>query len=236
MRRNGIGGAIWSGAKAGARHGYYSYRAGRLEEKAKRFREKARGNPSSGRIPGKALEIRYLRSDGKRYFHPFEHHVRMIANRNGSVTLRGSRRVWADDGEAGFWERYGHHGRHGAMRNARKRSIPRHRRRYSSGGNNLLLYAGLALLLYPLLTRSAQAAVSTGGQEIIPQPGASVWYSDPYQGGDGSYFTGSLPPGAAPPWRLASATEIGGMTAGLVSGYLADMGGGLVASAPGFLT
>lgn len=98
-----------------------------------------------------------------------------------------------------------------------------------------LLYAGAALLLYPLLSRS-WGAVSTGGQPIIPQPGETVWYSDPYQGGGGEYFTGSLPPGASPPWRIASATEVGSMQAGLLSGYLADSGGGLIAPAPGFTT
>lgn len=248
VRRNGIGGAIWKGAKAG----YHYYRAGRLEEAAKRHRAKAVLNPwdvgervefrSSRRrvklpahrhlnprrvIPGRALEIRYLRSDGKRYFHPFEHPVKMYANQDGSVTLRGAKRIHADDREAGFWERYGH-GRHGT--NVRKR------RRQSSGGyGNLWLYAGLALILYPMLSRS-WGAVSTGGQMILPQPGDSIWYSDPYQGGGGEFFVGSLPPGASPPWRLASTTEIGAMQSGLLSGSLAQAGGGLVAPAPGFTT
>lgn len=222
VRRNGIGGAIWKGAKAG----YHYYRAGRLEEAAKRHRAKAVLNPRRV-IPGRALEIRYLRSDGKRYFHPFEHPVKMYANQDGSVTLRGAKRIHADDREAGFWERYGH-GRHGT--NVRKR------RRQSSGGyGNLWLYAGLALILYPMLSRS-WGAVSTGGQMILPQSGESIWYSDPYQGGGGEFFVGSLPPGASPPWRLASTTEIGAMQSGLLSGSLAQAGGGLVAPAPGFIT
>lgn len=225
-RRNGIGASIWKGAKAG----YHHYRAGRLEEAAKRHRAKATLNPRRT-IPGRALEIRYLRSDGKRYFHPFETNVRMIANRDGSVTLRGAKRIHADDREPMFWERYGH-GRHGKVRNPRRK-----RRRSYSGKSDwsLLLYAGAALLLYPMLSRS-WGAVSTGGQPIIPQPGETVWYSDPYQGGGGEYFTGSLPPGASPPWRIASATEVGSMQAGLLSGYLADSGGGLIAPAPGFTT
>lgn len=254
-RRNGLGSALWKGAKAG----YHSYRATRLEEAAKRHRAKAVLNPwdvgervqfrSGGRttlpahrhinpgrrtIPGRALEIRYLRSDGKRYFHPFEpdSNVRMYANRDGSVTLRGLKRIHADDGEPGFWERYGH-GRHGKVRNPRKR---KRARSYGGGGGNFWLYAGLALILYPMLTRSSYAAVSTGGQFIIPQPGETIWYSDPYQGGGGEFFTGSLPPGASPPWRIASATEIGSMQQGLLSGTLADAGGGLVAPAPGFTT
>lgn len=226
-RRNGIGASIWKGAKAG----YHHYRAGRLEEAAKRHRAKATLNPRT--IPGRALEIRYLRSDGKRYFHPFEQNVRMIANRDGSVTLRGSKRIHADDREPMFWERYGH-GRH-----RKQVSNPRRRRRrsYSSGGSNMwLLYAGAALLLYPMLSRAWGGAVSTGGQMILPQPGETIWYSDPYQGGGGEYFTGALPPGSSPPWRIASATEVGSMQAGLLSGYLADSGGGLIAPAPGFTT
>jgi hypothetical protein len=215
--------AMWKGTKAG----YHYYRAGKLEEAAKRHRSKATLNPRRV-IPGRALEIRYLRSDGKRYFHPFEHPVKMYANRDGSVTLRGSKRIHADDREAGFWERYGH-GRHGTVKN------PRRRRQSYSGGSNLWLYAGLALILYPMLSRS-WGAVSTGGQMILPQSGESIWYSDPYQGGGGEFFVGSLPPGASPPWRLASTTEIGAMQSGLLSGSLAQAGGGLVAPAPGFTT
>jgi hypothetical protein len=243
--------AMWRGTKAG----YHVYRATKLEAKAKAHRAKATLNPkwdvgevvqfrTSGKrkklpahrhlnprrvIPGQALEIRYLRSDGKRYFHPFKPGVKMYANGDGSVTLRGRMRIHADDREPQFWERYGH-GRHGKVKNPRRR-----RRQSYGGGNNLLLYAGLALILYPLLTRNAYG-VTTGGQMILPQPGESVWYSDPYQGGGGEFFTGSLPPGASPPWRLASATEIGAMQSGLLSGSLAQAGGGLVAPAPGFIT
>jgi hypothetical protein len=216
----GIGSAIWKGAKSG----YYSYRASRLESKAKRYREKAAANPRT--IPGTALEIRYRRNtDGKLYYHPFEGPVTMKANRDGSVTLRGRKRIWADDREPGFWERYGH------GRGKRRNPVARRRR----GGDNTMLWliGGAALLFF--WNRPAQA-VSTGGQPIIPQPSNSVWYSDPYQGGGGEFFTGMLPPGASPPWRLASATEIGNMEAGLISGYLADAGGGLVAPAPGFFT
>ena len=243
--------AMWKGTKAG----YHFYRAGTLEAKAKAHRAKAALNPKHhqtrgvrvyqqiGRgtyhapdhvtIPGRALEIRYLRSDGKRYFHPFEHPVKMYANRDGSVTLRGSKRIHADDREAGFWERYGH-GR--TSRNAaRGRMNKRRTYRRSSTGGSVWLYAGLALLLYPMLSRS-WGAVSTGGQMILPQSGESIWYSDPYQGGGGEFFVGSLPPGASPPWRLASTTEIGAMQSGLLSGSLAQAGGGLVAPAPGFLT
>lgn len=53
-------------------------------------------------IPGRALEIRYRRTDGHRYRHAFRQPVRMETNADGSVTLRGRARVWADDREAGF--------------------------------------------------------------------------------------------------------------------------------------
>lgn len=201
------------------------------ERQRKFFGARASGYPRRNprTIPGRALEIRYLRSDGKRYFHPFEHPVKMVANADGSVTLRGSKRIHADDREAGFWERYGH-GR--ASRNAaRGLKMPRRRRRQN---NTWLWIAGGAAVFF-FLNRPT-GAVSTGGQMILPQPGASVWFSDPYQGGGGEFFTGSLPPGASPPWRLAGATEIGLMQAGLLAGALYDAGGGLVAPAPGFLS
>ena len=54
-------------------------------------------------VPGRALEIRYLRSDGKRYKHTFTSPVRMIAHRDRRrVTLQGQRAIWADDEEPGF--------------------------------------------------------------------------------------------------------------------------------------
>lgn len=225
MRRNGIGGSLWRGAKAG----YYDYRATRLEEKAKRYRSRAKLNPRRT-IPGTALEIRYLRSDGKHYFHPFEQNVKMIANRNGSVTLRGGKRIWANDGEPGFWERYGHHPR-------RRNPVARRRRRQSGGDTNWLLIGAVGFIAYNLMQSGAFAnLVNTGGQNIIPQGAGTIWYSDPYTGGDSAFFTGSLPPGSAPPWRLASATEIGIREAGLLTGSYADAGGGLVAPNPGFLT
>lgn len=254
MRRNGVAGSLWRGAKAG----YHDYRATRLEEKAKRHRSMARLNPKwdtgervqfrrSGKrlmlpthrhlnprrtIPGRALEIRYLRSDGKHYFHPFEHNVSMVANRDGSVTLRGGKRIWANDGEPGFWERYGHHPKR------RRNPVARRRRRRQSGGDtNWLLIGAVGFIAYTLLQNGALAnLVNTGGQNIIPQGAGTIWYSDPYTGGDSAFFTGSIPPGSAPPWRLASATEIGVRSAGLMTGSYLDAGGGLVAPNPGFLT
>lgn len=99
---------------------------------------------------------------------------------------------------------------------------------------NWLLYGALALILYPMLTRPA-AAVSTGGQAIIPQPSDTYWISDPFQGGDGTYFQGSLPPGSAPPWRLASSTEITSFVNGLQAGAYYAAGGGLFPVAGGLL-
>lgn len=227
----GIGSALWGGAKAG----YYSYRAGRLEGKAKRYREKARTsfqNPHV--IPGRALEVRYRRAtDGKLYYHPFEGPVKMVANADGSVTLRGSKRIWADDREAGFWDRYGH------PKRRRNPGMARRRRRSTDNTMLWLIGGAAAFFFWPQISRAlgvATGAVSTGGQSIIPQGSSAIWYSDPYQGGGGEFFVGSLPPGAAPPWRLASTTEIGVMESGLLVGSLAQAGGGLVAPASGFLT
>jgi hypothetical protein len=150
----------------------------------------------------------------------------MVANADGSVTLRGTKRIWADDRERNFWERYGHKPRR------RNPSMARRRRR---GGDNTMLWllGGAALLFF--WNRPA-GAVSTGGQAIIPQGSSSIWYSDPYQGGGGEFFVGSLPPGSAPPWRLASSTEMGSMESGLLSGVLYQAGGGLVAPNPGFIS
>lgn len=227
MARNGVGSALWSGAKAG----YYTYRAGRLEGRAKRYRERARVafSPNPRTIPGSALEVRYRRAtDGKLYYHPFTEPVTMIANADGSVTLRGGKRIWADDRERGFWTRYGHQRRNAGMARRRRR------RRRGDGDNTwLFLLSGAALLFFwPRIT----GAVSTGGQAIIPQGAEAIWYSDPYQGGGGEYFVGSLPPGSAPPWRLASTTEIGAMESGLISESLYQAGGGLVAPNPAFFT
>lgn len=185
-------------------------------------------------IPGTALEVRYRRAtDGKLYYHPFEGPVKMVANADGSVTLRGSKRIWADDREAGFWERYGHP--------KRRRNPGMARRRRGKDNTMLWLIGGAAAFFFwPQISQAlglATGAVSTGGQSIIPQGSTAIWYSDPYQpGGTNAYFTGSLPPGSAPPWRLASATEIGAMESGLLAGSLVQAGGGLVAPNPGFLT
>lgn len=229
---NGLAADMWGGAKAG----YYTYRAGRLEGKAKRYREKARASFQNPRmIPGTALEVRYRRAtDGKLYYHPFEGPVKMVANADGSVTLRGGKRIWADDRESGFWDRYGH--------SKRRRNPSMARRRRRRGGDNTMLWvlgAGAAFLFWPQISQAlgvATGPVSTGGQSIIPQGSDAIWFSDPYTGGGGEFFVGALPPGSAPPWRLASTTEIGAMESGLLAGSLAQAGGGLVAPNPGFLT
>lgn len=57
------------------------------------------------------------------------------------------------------------------------------------------------------------ALVWKGQQYILRQPGETVWFSDPYQfdsqgtPGTGMFYVGELPPGEAPPWRLASEQE-----------------------------
>ena len=117
--------------------------------------------------------------------------------------------------------------------------MARRRRRGKDNTMLWLLGAGAAFLFWPQISQAlglATGAVSTGGQSIIPQGSSAIWFSDPYTGGGGEFFVGSLPPGSAPPWRLASTTEIGVMESGLLAGSLAQAGGGLVAPAPGFLT
>lgn len=235
----GVGAALWGGVKGG--YYYYTYRAGRLEGKAKKYRERAKTAFANPRvIPGTALEVRYRRAtDGKLYYHPFTGPVKMMANADGSVTLRGGKRIWADDREAGFWDRYGHH----PKQRRNPRMARRRRRGRRRGGDNTMLWilgGAAAFLFWPQISQAlgvaTGGAVSTGGQAIIPQGASAIWYSDPYTGGGGEFFVGALPPGSAPPWRLASATEIGGMESGLLSGVLAQAGGGLVAPAPGFMT
>jgi hypothetical protein len=60
-----------------------------------------------GTIPGYATEIQYLRNGRTAYYHPFGQpgRVRMIALADGSVQLKGTRRIHADDREPGF-DRY----------------------------------------------------------------------------------------------------------------------------------
>ena len=96
----------------------------------------------------------------------------------------------------------------------------------------LAMFAGVGYLIYTTFFAEA-VPVSTGGQGILPQPAGTVWYSDPFQNmegmmGDSSFFIGSLPPGSAPPWRLASVTEIAAMNLGLMAGTIVAAGGGLI--------
>jgi hypothetical protein len=52
-----------------------------------------------------------------------------------------------------------------------------------------------------------------GQQYILRQPDDTLWYSDPFQfdsagyPGNRMFYTGEIPPGEAPPWRLASEAE-----------------------------
>lgn len=69
---------------------------------------------------------------------------------------------------------------------------------------NLLMLLGGAYVL---------GKVWAGQQWIISQPSDTVWISDPHQTdsigqpGTGFFSVGSLPPGEAPPWRIASESE-----------------------------
>jgi hypothetical protein len=104
-------------------------------------------------------------------------------------------------------------------------------------GTTMAMLAGIGYLIYTtFLAPSAAEAVSTGGQAIIPQSSGTVWYSDPFLNldgmpGDQSFFIGALPPGASPPWRLASVVEMAALNLGLAGGTLAVAGGGLIVQA-----
>jgi len=65
-----------------------------------------------------------------------------------------------------------------------------------------------------IFTAAVGAKYWLGQQYVIAQPGGTIWFSDPYQfdslgnPGSGMFYQGSIPPGEAPPWRLASEQEI----------------------------
>ena len=188
------------------------------------------GNPH---IPGQVIEVRYRRGRAGYYKHEFKPGVRQhrlrpgqsfTSRHNAVVLYHPNRSVWEDERTPGFWDRYGHGGNPMARRYSKK------------GWGRYLMWGGLAYLAYYYFTSHP---VSTGGaNQILPQPAGTIWYSDPYQqdpatggAGDSSFFIGSVPPGAAPPWRLASATEINAMNLGMQAGTLVAAGGGLVVHA-----
>lgn len=65
-----------------------------------------------------------------------------------------------------------------------------------------------------LLLGIGGAMVWAGQQYIQRQASGTIWFSDPYQfdshgnPGTGLFYEGELPPGEAPPWRLASESEM----------------------------
>jgi hypothetical protein len=65
-----------------------------------------------------------------------------------------------------------------------------------------------------LLLGIGGAMVWAGQQYILRQQEGTIWFSDPYQfdsygtPGTGMFYEGELPPGEAPPWRLASEAEM----------------------------
>jgi hypothetical protein len=164
-------------------------------------------------IPGEVLEIRYRRSgrNGGKYYHPFKPGVRMVANADGSVTLRGRQNIHADDREPGFWERYGHG--HGRRRN------PTMARGFKLDGMTLALLAGGAFLIFKgglldsltgsMFARPAGADPATGAEPIL------YWFND--QTFEVVERWGTTPPG--PGFRPASSYE--------VSVYGVSVGGGM---------
>lgn len=228
MKRNGIGSSLWKGAKAG----YHHYRAGQLEARARAHRAKAVLNPRTG-IPGRVLKVYYARGgkDAGRYVHTYGPNVRFkLGPGRSRVTIYHAKGqpIWADERGRDYdkWVALDHKRRV----NPRRRAMARRRQ---SEDNTMLWVVGGVLAYFWL--KSPQA-VSTGGQAILPQDVTTVWYSDPNQGGGGEFFQGALPPGAAPPWRLAAATEIAAMGEGLAAGSLMAAGGGLIAPNPSFMT
>lgn len=183
----GLGHAIWAGAKSG----YHTYRAGRYEAKAKKHRALAMRNPKVvGRIPGHALEIRYQRTGRSlpgRYKHPFEHPVKMYAMNDGSVLLRGTKKIHADDRERDF-DQYVH---------------PSHRRRNPmarrSGGGNTGMWLLVGLGAFLLMRPGGLTNIFGGAQQYGP---ATVWVDTT----DGTMVVGPSQPG--PNWRLATQAEI----------------------------
>lgn len=165
--------------------GYHLYRAERLEKKAKRHRSKATLNPGIvGRIPGHALEIRYQRTgrNAGPYKHPFEHHVRMYAMRDGSVLLKGSKRIHADDREKDF-DQYVHR-----SHRRRIRRNPMARDRMENTGWWLL--GGLALIYF------------LKGGFGLGTSATTVWVNET----TGVMQVSPTSPGTG--WRLATAAEI----------------------------
>jgi hypothetical protein len=210
--------------------------AGRIRRTQQKRYAMRRSFENPGHIPGEVVEVRYKRGRKGYYKHEFKPGVRQrrlrpgqsfTARQNAVVLYHGNRPVWEDERTPGFWRKYGH----GEGGN------PMARRRGQSKMNQYLLWGGLAYLAYYYF--SNPSPVSTGGaNQIIPQSAGSVWYADPFQtdpssgmSGDQSFFMGPLPPGASPPWRLASDSEVSALNLGLQAGTLVAAGGGLIVHA-----
>lgn len=189
-------------------------------------------------LPGSILEVRYRRT-GKhpgRYAHAFGPNValRLGPGRDRAVLYHRKRQpIWARESDPDYdrWVALDHR--------RRKTMNPRRRRRSSGGGGDDTMKWVLMAVAGWFVFRGLNAAagtVNTGGQNIIPQGAGTIWYQDPFMGGDGAFFRGSLPPGSAPPWRLASEVEQAQMQGNLLAGVLYEAGGGLIAPNPGFFS
>jgi hypothetical protein len=189
-------------------------------------------------LPGSILEIRYRRTGrhAGRYVHTFGPNVGLTLGPGRSrATLYHRRRqpIWAFESDPDY-DRW-------VAKDHRRRNVsnPRRRRRSGGGDDDLVKWALMAVagwFVFRGLNTAAGGAVSTGGQAIIPQSSGTIWYNDPFSGGYGEFFRGSLPPGSAPPWRLASEVEQQQMQGNLLAGVLYEAGGGLIAPNPGFFT
>jgi len=137
-------------------------------------RRQPRENPgvpkwnTPGHIPGEALEVKYRRGAGKYYSHTFRPGVRQRRNANGSITLyHPKHRLWADDREHGFWDRYGdgHNPRRGGSR----------------GMDPWMKYALIGLAVY-LIIKQQQGGAGTA-TVLLPGGGTTVTAPDILSGG-----------------------------------------------------
>lgn len=147
-------------------------------------------------IPGELVQVRYRRtgSQSGMYYHDFKPGVRMYAQADGSVVLKGRKNIHADDREPGFWARYGH-GKGRTMARRRRRRNPSR-----GGGANtglMFLIAGGALLYFLSQRRPVLAAPTMGPSG----PGATSTDADPFNDPDTGWGN---PPGTTDPAALAT--------------------------------
>lgn len=153
-------------------------------------------------IPGRVTEIRYQRTgrDAGAYYHRFTQPVRMLTRPDGTVLLKGARRIWADDRAPDF-ERY-------LERASMRRRNPADRTKAS--GEEIwivgLLLAGLWFMARERGTIGGGTGGGGGGIAPIwagPAASSGIWIN-----ADTGEIVSGPRPGAWPPWRAALPSEI----------------------------